>query len=214
MGALGHRDHPHPTPTPAHTRSLPPPVLLHRGLRIERPRLTVTHAVLHPSPPLPPGPPESDAARSPELGSVALYGTRTPVQGSGVTRRRFGTGGGAGSGGKGRARGLRRRTGLAPIGCGAGPASRQLAAALRGVGGNALDRLPCGTAVPTCRGLPRPERAWPAGGWLPFVCLGKESSRVKGSGTRTLRHGYPLHPVTLARHPRPPPLPYYHPSHP
>lgn len=144
-GVPGHRPH---------TLIRPPP-RLPWGLRIERPRLVVTLGVLHPSLPLPTGPQERMPTRSPGVGIVALYGTRTPIQGGGghetQIRHRWGE-----SGGEGRARGLRRRARLTPIGCGARAASPPLAAALRKA---------CATSVPLM-GCPLGPRGSPVAAFL------------------------------------------------
>lgn len=121
--------------------------------------------------------------RVPELESVALYGTRTPMLGLGVTRSPFGTGWGG-------ARGVRGEL----VGCGAGPASRGLAAApgtasrqlAAALAGNvcatpvSLTGCPGGPRCPPVVVSLRHERGWQAGGWLQFACLGKGSSRVEG----------------------------------
>lgn len=78
-----------PNASTTHMLSLTP-LRPHWALKIERRRLKVTLGVLHPSPLLPPGLQENVLARSRGLGSVAFYGTRTSIQGSGVTRRGFG----------------------------------------------------------------------------------------------------------------------------
>lgn len=180
MGALGHRDT--PTHTPAYTLSLPSP-RLHWGLRIERPRLTVTLGDLHPSPPLPPGPQESDATRSRvrKCGPLRHPDSHARVGGhEKPIRHRFG--------------GARRVRGEL-VGCGAGPASRGLAAA-PGTASRQLAAALAGNVCATpvsltgCPGGPRcppvvvslgHERGWQAGGWLQFACPGKGSSRVEGS---------------------------------
>lgn len=137
----------------------------------------------------------------PESGSVALRGTRTRVQGVGghktPIRHRW-----RGSGGQGRARALRRRAGLAPIGCGARTTWRRLAAARQDACHFcALDRLPWGATVPTCRGLFL-ARAGLAGLRLAAVCAPGGRKLTGGSpGTLACRPGDPLHPLTLARHP-------------
>lgn len=95
----------------------------------ERPHLTMTLWVLHPTAPMSVGLSESVPARSPGLGSLSLYGRRTSFEvggGGGIQTRSFGS---VGGGGEGRAPGLRRGAGLARIGCGAGTASRLLAEA-------------------------------------------------------------------------------------
>lgn len=113
LGAPGHL----PTPRKhTHTHAFSVAPRLHWGLMIERLPLTMTLGVLQPSPPLSPGLQASVPTRSPGLGSVALFGAQTPVQG------------GVGPGPQ-----IRRKAGGGARGehaaCGAGPASRPLAVA-------------------------------------------------------------------------------------
>lgn len=172
-GAPGHQPH---------ARIRPPPRLL-RGLRIERPRLAVTLAVLPPSLPLPTEPQERMPTRSPGVGIVALYGTRPPIQGVGVSRDADsapvgGVGGRRESPlvaapGKAHAHWLRCRGCLASIGC---RAERKAYAT-----GVPLTGCPPGPRDSPVAAFLGPERGCQADCRLPFVCSGEGRSWVEGS---------------------------------
>lgn len=197
-GVPGHRPH---------TLIRPPP-RLPWGLRIERPRLVVTLGVLHPSLPLPTGPQERMPTRSPGVGIVALYGTRTPIQGGGGSRdaNSAPVGGVGGRGespraaapGKAHAHWLRCQGCLAPIGCRAEKSVCHECA---------LDGLPSGAAGLTCRGLSRARTGVP--GWLAAAgsgcrscARGKDTHGWKVPATLAFGPGYPLCIRDLgARHP-------------
>lgn len=160
----------------------PLPSRIHRGLMIERPHLTMTLWVLHPTAPMSLGLLESMPTCSPGLGSVSLYGTRTPLGVGGGGRISVsaqlgwerGESTQAAAQRRPRADWLRRRHCLAPIGCGAGGACALDPAALGGRHGS-----PVVVSLGRCRLGPTA-----ADGRLCVGARKLEGGRFLGSGFR------------------------------